>query len=64
MERLTNSSSSYARFYGRSHRAVIRVYDAAGNAIRTLPQISPTGELTSKATQRLSGRNTVGFNYT
>jgi len=43
---------------------MIRVYDAAGNAIRTLPQISPTGELTSNATQRLSGKNTVGFNYT
>jgi hypothetical protein len=23
----------YAKFYGRSHRAVIRVYDEAGNAV-------------------------------
>jgi len=33
MECLTNRSSSYAKFDGRSHRAVIRVYDAAGNVI-------------------------------
>jgi hypothetical protein len=26
---------SYAKFYGRSHRTVIRVYDAAGNVIET-----------------------------
>jgi hypothetical protein len=35
MECLNNRSSSYAKFYGRSHRAVIRVYDAAGNVIET-----------------------------
>ena len=32
-ECLYNRSSSYAKFYGRSHRAVIRVYDAAGKLI-------------------------------
>jgi hypothetical protein len=26
---------SYAKFYSRSHHAVIRVYDAAGNVIDT-----------------------------
>ena len=26
---------NYARFYSRSHRAVIRVYDGAGNVIET-----------------------------
>jgi hypothetical protein len=26
---------SYAKFYSRSHDAVIRVYDAAGNVIKT-----------------------------
>jgi hypothetical protein len=26
---------SYAQFYSRSHDAVIRVYDAAGNVIET-----------------------------
>jgi len=26
----------YAKFYSRSHDAVIRVYDAAGNVIETL----------------------------
>jgi hypothetical protein len=26
---------SYAKFYGRSNRTVIRVYDAAGNVIET-----------------------------
>jgi hypothetical protein len=26
---------SYAKFYSRSHDAVIRVYDAAGNVIET-----------------------------
>jgi hypothetical protein len=34
-ECLYNRSSSYAKFYGRSHRAVIRVYDDAGNVIET-----------------------------
>jgi hypothetical protein len=28
----------YAKFYSRSHRAVIRVYDAAGNVIETHEQ--------------------------
>jgi len=31
---ITNSIG-YARFYGRSHDAVIRVYDEAGNVIET-----------------------------
>ncbi len=31
---ITNAIS-YAKFYSRSHRAVIRVYDAAGNVIET-----------------------------
>ena len=35
MECLANRSSSYAKFYSRSHDAVIRVYDAAGNVIET-----------------------------
>ena len=35
MECLNDRSSSYAKFYGRSHRAVIRVYDDAGNVIET-----------------------------
>jgi hypothetical protein len=26
---------AYAKFYGRSHDATIRVYDAAGNVIET-----------------------------
>jgi hypothetical protein len=26
---------SYAKFYSRSHNAVIRLYDAAGNVIET-----------------------------
>ena len=28
----------YAKFYSRSHRAVIRVYDEAGNVIETHEQ--------------------------
>jgi hypothetical protein len=32
----------YARFYSRSHNAVIRVYDTAGKVIETVEQ---TGEL-------------------
>ena len=35
MECLNNRSSSYAKFYCRSHEAVIRVYDATGNVIET-----------------------------
>jgi hypothetical protein len=35
MECLNNRSSSYAKFYSRSHNAVIRVYDDAGNVIAT-----------------------------
>jgi hypothetical protein len=35
MECLNNRSSSYAKFYGRSHDAVIRVYDDAGKVIET-----------------------------
>jgi hypothetical protein len=30
-----NDAIGYAKFYSRSHRAVIRVYDAAGNVIET-----------------------------
>jgi hypothetical protein len=30
-----SSAIGYAKFYSRSHRAVIRVYDEAGNAIET-----------------------------
>jgi hypothetical protein len=29
------SASNYAKFYDRSHNAVIRVYDEAGNVIET-----------------------------
>jgi hypothetical protein len=36
---MTNQTQSatqdYAKFYSRSHDAVIRVYDAAGNVIET-----------------------------
>jgi hypothetical protein len=35
MDCLNNRSSSYAKFYSRSHHAVIRVYDSAGNVIET-----------------------------
>jgi hypothetical protein len=28
-----SNAIGYAKFYSRSHRAVIRVYDAAGNVI-------------------------------
>ena len=31
----TDDAISYAKFYGRSHDAVIRVYDEAGNVIET-----------------------------
>jgi len=31
----------YAKFYSRSHDAVIRVYDEAGNVIQTRPAVSP-----------------------
>jgi hypothetical protein len=31
----TNNAIDYAKFYSRSHHAVIRVYDAAGNLIET-----------------------------
>jgi hypothetical protein len=30
-----SNAIGYAKFYGRSHDAVIRVYDAAGNVIET-----------------------------
>jgi hypothetical protein len=30
-----SNAISYAKFHGRSHRAVIRVYDDAGNVIET-----------------------------
>ena len=30
----------YAKFYSRSHRAVIRVYDEAGNVIETHEQVA------------------------
>jgi hypothetical protein len=30
-----NNAVGYAKFYSRSHRAVIRVYDEAGNVIET-----------------------------
>jgi hypothetical protein len=33
--RVTPPRLGYAKFYSRSHDAVIRVYDAAGNAIET-----------------------------
>ncbi len=36
-----NNASSYAKFFSRSHGAVIRVYDEAGNVIDTHEQ---TGE--------------------
>jgi hypothetical protein len=31
----TSNAIDYARFYSRSHDAVIRVYDEAGNVIET-----------------------------
>jgi len=31
----TSNAVSYAKFYSRSHRAVIRVYDETGNVIET-----------------------------
>ena len=31
----TENAVGYAKFYSRSHNAVIRVYDAAGNVINT-----------------------------
>jgi hypothetical protein len=31
----TSNAVGYAKFYSRSHDAVIRVYDAAGNVIET-----------------------------
>jgi hypothetical protein len=30
-----NNAIDYAKFFSRSHNAVIRVYDAAGNVIET-----------------------------
>jgi hypothetical protein len=33
-----NNAVNYARFYSRSHDAVIRVYDQAGNVIETHEQ--------------------------
>jgi hypothetical protein len=33
-----SNAVNYARFYGRSHEAVIRVYDEAGNVIETHEQ--------------------------
>jgi hypothetical protein len=33
-----NDAIGYAKFYSRSHDAVIRVYDAAGNVIETHKQ--------------------------
>jgi hypothetical protein len=30
-----SNAISYAKFFSRSHHAVIRVYDAAGNVIKT-----------------------------
>jgi hypothetical protein len=35
----TSNAVDYARFYSRSHHAVIRVYDDAGNVIETHEQI-------------------------
>ena len=45
MECLYNRSSSYAKFYGRSHRAVIRVYDDAGDVIETHKHVGAFKEL-------------------
>jgi hypothetical protein len=44
-ECLYNRSSSYAKFYGRSHRAVIRVYDDAGDVIETHKHVGAFKEL-------------------
>jgi len=33
-----SNATSYARFFSRSHDAVIRVYDEAGNVIETHDQ--------------------------
>jgi hypothetical protein len=33
--RITNAAIGYAKFFSRSHDAVIRVYDEAGNVIET-----------------------------
>jgi hypothetical protein len=34
-----SNAANYARFYSRSHPAVIRVYDDAGNVIETHEQV-------------------------
>jgi hypothetical protein len=34
-----NNAIDYAKLYSRSHDAVIRVYDAAGNVIETREQV-------------------------
>jgi hypothetical protein len=40
-----SNAISYAQFYSRSHHAVIRVYDAAGNSesLIATPETPPTG---------------------
>ncbi len=35
-----NNAIGYAKFYRRSHDAMIRVYDAAGNVIETHEQVA------------------------
>ena len=44
-----SNAIGYVKFYSRSHDAVIRVYDTAGNVIETCESraISKRGKLTS-----------------
>jgi hypothetical protein len=46
----------YAKFYSRSHDAVIRVYDAAGNVIETHEHAGDFKELGSVVTCRAARR--------
>jgi len=45
---IENAIGLSARFYGRSHDALIRVYDAAGNVIASLGELSQNDEAVAK----------------
>jgi hypothetical protein len=55
----------YAKFFSRSHDAVIRVYDAAGNVIQTHEHDALTGRssrlLKTRALRTRTGRSFVKY---
>jgi YD repeat-containing protein len=51
-----SNAIDYAKFRSRSHRAVIRVYDAAGNVIETHREQGRVQRVVSEAKQKAATR--------